>query len=104
MFYNFDVSQDIGKETFESLQQTDNMINQANGKKGATQSTSLWSFYKKRSYECQVRSMGNAMIQPTMYFNLRYVPMFSGSYMILEVSHKISPGSFTTSFKPSAIG
>jgi hypothetical protein len=40
--------------------------------------------------------MGNAMIQPTMYFNLRYVPMFSGPYMILSVDHTISQGSFET--------
>ncbi len=40
--------------------------------------------------------MGNAMIQPSMYFNLRYVPMFSGPYMITNVSHVIGPGSFET--------
>jgi hypothetical protein len=43
--------------------------------------------------------MGNALIQPTMYFNLRNVPMFSGPYMILSVNHQIRPGSFTTSFE-----
>jgi hypothetical protein len=42
--------------------------------------------------------MGNAMIQPTMYFNLRHVPMFYGPYMITEVKHTISPGSFETTF------
>jgi hypothetical protein len=40
--------------------------------------------------------MGNAMIQPTMYFNLRYVPMFSGPYMITEVNHSIGIGDFST--------
>ena len=99
MFYYFDVSQDVGKETYDSLLQTDNQINQANGKKGSTQSTSLWSFYKKRSYECQVRSMGNMMIQPTMYFNVRYVPMFYGPYYITSVKHNITPGMFETTFK-----
>jgi hypothetical protein len=43
--------------------------------------------------------MGNAMIQPTMYFNLRHVPMFSGTYMIQEVNHTIGPGTFETIFK-----
>jgi hypothetical protein len=42
--------------------------------------------------------LGNAMIQPTMYFNLRHIPMFSGSYMILDVNHTITPGNFTTTF------
>jgi hypothetical protein len=40
--------------------------------------------------------MGNAMIQPTMYFNLRHVPMFSGPYMIQKVNHTIGPGTFET--------
>jgi hypothetical protein len=43
--------------------------------------------------------MGNAMIQPTMYFNLRYVPMFSGPYMIQKVNHSITPGHFETTFE-----
>jgi hypothetical protein len=40
--------------------------------------------------------MGNAMMQPTMYFNLRHVPMFSGPYLIQKVTHAISPGNFET--------
>ena len=43
--------------------------------------------------------LGNAMIQPTMYFNLRHIPMFSGPYMITSVNHTISPGKFDTSFE-----
>jgi hypothetical protein len=42
--------------------------------------------------------MGNAMIQPTMYFNLRYVPMFRGPYMIQSVEHSIDAGQFKTFF------
>jgi hypothetical protein len=34
-----------------------------------------------------------------MYFNLRYVPMFSGPYMIQTVNHSISPGNFETTFE-----
>ena len=43
-------------------------------------------------------TLGNAMIQPTMYFNLRHVPMFNGPYQILDVKHKITPGKFDTTF------
>jgi hypothetical protein len=43
--------------------------------------------------------MGNALIQPMMYFNLRYVPMFSGPYMIQKVIHTITPGNFETMFE-----
>ena len=40
--------------------------------------------------------LGNAMIQPTMYFVVRHVPMFSGPYMIQSVNHSISQGRFDT--------
>jgi len=43
--------------------------------------------------------MGNALVQPTMYFNLRYVPMFHGPYMITQVSHVIGPGVFETTIE-----
>lgn len=98
IFYHFDVSQDLGKQTSESLSQMDNMINQSNGRTSATQNVSLWNFYKKRSYQSKVQCLGNVMIQPTMYFNLRYVPMFYGPYYIMEVKHNITPGKFETTF------
>lgn len=99
IFHHFDVSQNLGKETSESLAQLNNTINQANGRGSATQNVSLYDFYRKRSYEAQVQCMGNVMIQPTMYFNLRYVPMFYGPYYITSVKHNITPGKFETTFK-----
>ena len=96
IFYHFDVSQDIGKETVASLNQIDYMINEANGKNGATQNVSLWNFFRNRQYQSQIRCMGNVMIQPNMYFNLRHVPMFYGPYLITNVKHNITPGLFET--------
>jgi hypothetical protein len=98
VFYYFDVSQDSGKQTSESLLQMDNLINQSNGKQVATQNVSLWNYYRSRSYQCRVNSIGNVMIQPTMYFNLRHVPMFNGPYYIMDVKHNITPGRFETTF------
>jgi hypothetical protein len=72
------------------------MINEANGKNGATQNVSLWNFFRNRQYQSQVRCMGNVMIQPNMYFNLRHVPMFYGPYLITNVKHNITPGLFET--------
>ena len=43
--------------------------------------------------------MGNALIQPTMYFNVRNIPMFSGPYMITTVKHRITENGFDTSFE-----
>lgn len=96
IFVGFDVRQNAGQATAESLEILNQMANLEGGRGGSTQNTSLYNLYKNRSYTCQVTMMGNALIQPTMYFNLRYVPMFSGPYMILEVNHTISPGSFMT--------
>lgn len=98
IFTNIGVSQDAGKATSESLAVENTIANNSSGRGADTQNNSLYNLYKTRSYGCTVSMMGNAMIQPTMYFNLRHIPMFSGSYMILDVSHNISPGSFTTQF------
>lgn len=98
MFSNVILSQDPGKATAESLRILDLMASSASGKQTATQNVSLFNLYKSRSYTCTVESMGNALIQPTMYFNLRHVPMFNGPYMILSVEHSIQPGTFRTTF------
>jgi len=96
IFKSFSVDQNAGKATAESLEVINQMANQAGGRGGTTQNTSLYNLYKNRSYGCQITMLGNAMIQPTMYFNLRHVPMFSGPYMILSVDHSITPGNFET--------
>jgi len=98
IFYSFNVGQDSGKATAEAVQQQLNMINNVSGLGNSTQNTGLYNYYTQRSYPCTVVSLGNAMIQPTMYFNLRHVPMFNGPYMIQEVTHTIQPGSFQTQF------
>ena len=99
IFYSFSVSQDSGVATSESINTQINMVDQASGKNVATQNVSLYNLYKQRSYKCAVVSLGNALLQPTMYFNLRHVPMFNGPYMITNVSHSIQPGNFQTQFE-----
>ena len=96
IFHSFQVAQNPGLATMESLAVETQMSNLYNGTGGATQNISLYNLYKNRSYSCTIFMMGNAMIQPTMYFNLRHVPMFSGPYMIQKVNHTIGPGQFET--------
>ena len=96
VFYNIQVDQNPGKATSESFQAITDMVNQAAGRKTSTQNQSNYNFYKTRSYTCTISCLGNAMIQPTMYFNLRHVPMFEGTYLILDVNHTINPGRFET--------
>jgi len=96
MFNGFSVSQSTGKATAESLEVENMMANVATNKAAATQNISLYNLYKTRSYTCTINMLGNALLQPTMYFNLRYVPMFYGPYMITEINHSIGPGVFDT--------
>ena len=98
IFYSLTVSQDNGNATSESINIQIDMSNQATGRSVATQNTGLYNYYKNRSYKATVTCLGNALLQPTMYFNLRHVPMFEGSYMITDVNHSIQPGSFQTTF------
>ena len=98
IFYSFQVSQDAGVATSESINTQLNMVDQASGRNTATQNVGLYNLYKNRSYKCNVTALGNALIQPTMYFNLRHVPMFNGPYMITDVTHSIQPGNFQTQF------
>ena len=98
IFYGIQVDQNSGTATLESLIQQEALRNSASNRGSATQSVSLFNLYKNLSYKSTINCMGNALIQPTMYFNLEHVPMFGGPYFITEVSHNIAPGSFETTF------
>lgn len=99
IFSDIQIDMSEKKNTAESFRLEAELANSASGDKVAQQSTSLYNIYKSRSYTCGVTSMGNAMIQPTMYFNLRHVPLFYGPYFIMEVKHKVDDKSFMTEFK-----
>ncbi|MDE5888789.1 MAG: hypothetical protein K2H20_02090, partial [Bacilli bacterium] len=55
--------------------------------------------YSNYSYQIEVEMMGNAQIQPLMYFQLLNIPMWRGAYMIYQVSHNMTPGNMTTRIK-----
>ncbi len=96
VFKQLDIAQDPGLPTAESEQLLTQMANQYRNRGGATQSVSLYNVYRNRSYRCSIDMMGNALIQPMMYFHLRNVPLFSGPYMITSVKHRISRNGFDT--------
>jgi len=98
IFYGIQVDQNNGSATAESLVQQEVMRNSVSSRSVATQSASLFNLYKNLSYKSTITCFGNAIIQPTMYYNLEHVPMFGGPYFITEVSHNITPGSFETVF------
>jgi hypothetical protein len=99
IFKSFSVAQDPGKPTSESLEMLNQMANLGQNRRSTTQSVSLYNLYKNRSYTCSVDMMGNALIQPMMYFNIRNIPMFSGPYMITKVSHSVNESGFETHFE-----
>jgi hypothetical protein len=43
------------------------------------------------------------MIQPTMFFYLKNIPMFRGTYIILDVTHSISGNNIVTTFTGSRV-
>ena len=98
IFKSVDINQEQGVTSSEQIQTTIDLGNQGAGKKTMQQTTSLYDFYKNRSYSSTIKTLGNVMIQPTMYFVLRHMPMFNGTYIIRNVKHSISPGSFNTEF------
>ena len=99
MFYDIGLNMDEKKNTAESFKIYEQLGATAAGDTVAQQAVSLYNIYRTRSYTCKVKSLGNAMIQPTMYFNLRYIPLFYGPYWVTEVVHEISPNDFKTEFE-----
>lgn len=59
----------------------------------------IYKIFSSNSYECTVEMMGDAQILPLMYFQLNGMPLWHGAYMIMEVSHSITLGNMTTTFK-----
>jgi hypothetical protein len=99
VFMKFEIGSEKGQLTAPAIDNLNDMILRANGKGASTQSVSLYNYYKSQHYTCNVTMLGNAMIQPGMYFNLRHVPLFNGAYMIQTVNHNVTPGDFSTTFK-----
>ena len=74
-------------------------IGSASPHKVAFMGQDLYPVYSNYSYICEIEMMGDAQIQPLMYFQLMNIPMWSGVYMIFNVTHTISAGTMTTRFK-----
>ena len=96
IFKSVKVDMSEKKNTAESNKMFAQVGASVSGDKVAQQSVSLYSIYKSRSYNVEIEMMGNAMMQPTMYFNLRHVPLFYGPYMVLSVKHSVTQTKFST--------
>lgn len=98
IFKSIRLDQSQFKSTFESNIATERLAKSESGSGIAQVDTQLYDIYKVRSYTCEVTCMGNVMIQPTMYFQLKNVPLFEGAYWIVEVSHRIENNGIQTTF------
>lgn len=98
IFKDLKLNQSEFSETQESLWVTDKISQQGSPTNRTGVGQNLYQLYLTRSYSCQVQAMGNAQIQPFMYFQLNNVPMFRGGYNIIKVSHNIVPHHMTTTF------
>lgn len=98
-FKNVSVGMGNSIQTQQAIQAKHNIINAAGtSKKTTTVGQDLFDIYANQSYTCKVDMMGCAWVQPMMYFVLLNIPMFKGSYMIMKVSHTITPGNMSTTF------
>ena len=100
-FKNINIGMDNHTQTDYSIANT--LMLADGGRNGDLNSSvflnnSIYPIYANRSYECNIEMMGNVAITPLMYFQLNNVPMFRGAYVITNVTHKIVPGNFTTTF------
>ena len=85
-------------ETDESLLITDNISKNGSENNRSFIGQNIYNVYAVRSYKAEIEMMGNAMIQPMMYFQLNNIPMFHGAYMITHVKHSIKPNYMSTNF------
>ena len=99
IFESITLDQSQYQNTSESYKILQQMADSGGPGSTSMASSSLFNVYASRSYTCKVTCMGNMMIQPTQYFQLRYLPMFNGPYLITSVSHNISPNTIETSFE-----
>ena len=99
IFKGVELDQTSIKNTSESFIVLDRLGRSESGSSTAQVDIGLFDIYRQSSYQCQVSCMGNVMIQPTMYFYLKNIPLFKGSYWITEVTHNIKTSGIETIFK-----
>ena len=99
MFESITLDQEQFQNTSESYKILQQMADSGGGGSTSMASSSLYNVYASRSYTAKVTCIGNVTIQPTQYFQLRYLPMFNGPYLIINVEHNISPNNIETTFE-----
>ena len=103
MFTDIKIDSKEYPETNESIQILARLAGDNKIQSPIPKGQNLYSLYENRAYKATISGLGNVMIQPTQYFQLENVPLFSGAYIILSVEHTIEPNKMITSFSGTKI-
>lgn len=98
IFKDISLDQSEFGETAESLHIIDDISRKGAETNRTLAGQNIFNVYSVRSYKVEIEMLGNAMIQPMMYFQLNNIPMFHGAYMITRVKHSIRPNHMSTHF------
>jgi hypothetical protein len=98
IFKDVQLDQSEFTETAEHLKIMDDLSKQATQLSATQAGQNLYNVYSVRSYKAEIEMLGNAMIQPMMYFQLNNIPMFHGAYIIISTRHNIKPNFMSTFF------
>lgn len=98
IFENIEINSREFPETNESLAILSNLAKDESNSTPIPKAQNLYNLYENRAYSTKITMLGNAMIQPTHYFELKNIPLFSGSYVVLNVEHTIRPNHMKTTF------
>lgn len=101
IFKNFNISMDNPIMTEQAIIALTGVTQLASGndRRVSFYGQDVYNIYSDYSYSIEVEMMGNAQIQPLMYFQLMNIPMWSGTYMIYNVRHTMTPGNMVTNIK-----
>ena len=98
MFTGIKIDSKEYPETNESIQILSRLAGDNKENAPTPKGQNLYNLYENRSYKATITGFGNAMIQPTQYFQLENIPLFNGAYIILNVEHNIDANKMTTTF------
>lgn len=103
MFTDFKIDSKDYPETNESIQIMSRLAGDENYSAPTAKGQNLYNVFENRAYSATIGGLGNAMIQPTQYFQLNNIPLYNGAYLILSVAHTVIPNHMTTSFTGTKI-
>ena len=101
IFKNISLSNRNPVQTEAAIMALSNILERAKGRPGTVtfHGQDMYNVFSNYSYQTEIEMMGDAQIQPLMYFQLLNVPMWRGTYMIFHVQHTLTPGNMVTRFK-----